>query len=976
MAQPLERLAAVLAGRYTVTRKLGEGGMATVYLADDHKHRRQVAIKVLRPDLAAALGPDRFLREIEIAARLTHPNILPLFDSGQADDLLYYVMPYVAGESLRDLLARTERLPVADVLRIVREIADALSYAHEQGVVHRDIKPDNVLLFGRHALVTDFGVAKAVSDATGAQQLTTTGVALGTPRYMSPEQIAADPVIDGRSDLYSLGVLAYELLAGRPPFHGPTLQALFAAQVTEQPAPLEADRADVPPALAAAVMRCLARDREDRWQSAGALRDELEALTTPPHGTAARPTSAFTRRAWGTRVAVVAAGLVAVGLATAWTMGVFGSGRTEAWLRREAIPEIRRLAEADDFPAAQELAMEANAAFPGDSQLVAVWRTFALPITITTDPPGARMSYRVAGAADTTWRFVGMTPLVGAWFPLGLYRMRFELAGYRPYETEWTVFWALASDTIPLDSVGTLPDDIVHVPGGTIALENPGLEALPPVPLRDYRLDKYEVTNRRFKAFVDAGGYNQREYWREPFEKDGRVIPWDQAMASFTDATGRPGPSTWELGDYRDGEDDYPVSGVSWYEAAAFAVFEGRDLPTIYHWDHAAGTAATSAITPASNFADKGPAPVGTYRGMNRYGTYDMAGNVREWCYNAAQGPTGNRFILGGGWDDPAYMFVDAYTQSPWDRAPTNGFRLVTYPDSDPNLARAAQPIARVTRDFSTEHPVSDAEFELYLRMYAYDRTPLRDTVERADTTDDWIRQRVTFDAAYGTERVIAYLYLPRPATPRYHTVMFFPGSLGFFANSVDQLSPLAWEFLVKGGRAVLLPIYRGTLERRTPEITTDQPNMTVTYRDFVISWAQDLSRSIDYLETRDDIDTDDLGYYGVSWGGRMGPLMLAVEPRIKAAVLNVAGLKFQRALPEADPFNFAPHVRVPVLMLNGRYDQFFPLETSQLPLFRLLGTPQDQKRHVVYEAGHLMPRTLTIRETLDWFDRYLGPVH
>jgi dienelactone hydrolase len=320
-------------------------------------------------------------------------------------------------------------------------------------------------------------------------------------------------------------------------------------------------------------------------------------------------------------------------------------------------------------------------------------------------------------------------------------------------------------------------------------------------------------------------------------------------------------------------------------------------------------------------------------------------------------------------------MFVDAYTQSPWNRAPTNGFRLATYPGGDPNLTRAIRPIARVTRDFSTERPVSDSEFALYLRMYAYDREPLEATVERADTTDDWIRQRVTFNAAYGGERVMAYLYLPRGATQPYHAVMFFPGSLGFFANSVDQMSTLSWDFIIKGGRAVLLPIYRGTLERRTPEITTDQPSETVAYRDLVISWAQDLSRSIDYLETRDDIRTEDLGYYGVSWGGRMGPLMLAVEPRIKAAVLNVAGLKFQRALPEADPFNFAPHVTVPVLMLNGRYDQFFPLETSQLPLFRLLGTPPEQKRHVVYEAGHLVPRTLTIRETLDWFDRYLGPV-
>src|SRR5689334_25189836 len=213
-------VAAALADRYRIERELGAGGMATVYLAEDLKHRRRVAIKVLRPELGAAVGAERFLREIETTANLRHPHILPLYDSGSAGGLLYYVMPLVEGESLRDRLAREKQLPIDDALRIAREVADALSYAHARGVIHRDIKPENILLEGGHAVVADFGIARAVSTA-GADRLTETGMAIGTPMYMSPEQAAGDPDLDGRSDLYSLGCVLYEMLGVQAPFTGP-----------------------------------------------------------------------------------------------------------------------------------------------------------------------------------------------------------------------------------------------------------------------------------------------------------------------------------------------------------------------------------------------------------------------------------------------------------------------------------------------------------------------------------------------------------------------------------------------------------------------------------------------------------------------------------------------------------------------------------------------------------------------------------
>ena len=280
----VERLRASLADRYRIERELGQGGMATVYLAEDLKHHRKVAIKVLREDLAASMGSARFLREIEIAAQLQHPNILPLLDSGDADGFLYYVMPYVTGQSLRERLAREGELPVHEAVRLITEVVDALADAHSHGVVHRDIKPDNVMMSGRHALVADFGVAKAVSEATGRSTVTTLGVAVGTPAYMSPEQAAADPHIDHRSDIYAVGAMAYELLTGRPPFVGATPQQVLAAHVTETPDPVGKRRPGISVPLEAVIMRCLAKRPADRWQTAGELHAALEPFATPSSG--------------------------------------------------------------------------------------------------------------------------------------------------------------------------------------------------------------------------------------------------------------------------------------------------------------------------------------------------------------------------------------------------------------------------------------------------------------------------------------------------------------------------------------------------------------------------------------------------------------------------------------------------------------------------------------------------------------------
>src|SRR5690242_5542506 len=265
-----QQLQDAIASRYLMEREVGRGGMATVYLARDLKHDRPVAVKVLLPALGALLGAERFLREIKMVARLQHPHILALYDSGDANGMLYYVMPFVRGDSLRDRLRREQRLPVRDALWIARNVADALHYAHANDIVHRDIKPENILLSGTHAIVADFGIARAVHVAGGEQweTLTESGVALGTPAYMSPEQTIGESDIDGRSDIYSLGCVLFEMLAGMPPFTGPDGQVLLAKRFTDDPPSLSQLRDDVPRVLDAAVAKALAREPANRFANA------------------------------------------------------------------------------------------------------------------------------------------------------------------------------------------------------------------------------------------------------------------------------------------------------------------------------------------------------------------------------------------------------------------------------------------------------------------------------------------------------------------------------------------------------------------------------------------------------------------------------------------------------------------------------------------------------------------------------------
>ncbi len=642
------------------------------------------------------------------------------------------------------------------------------------------------------------------------------------------------------------------------------------------------------------------------------------------------------------------------------------------WARMEAPAEIERLVEQDRFHEAYRLAVLATRAVPGDYHLNRLLEHVSAYSTVTSTPAGAEMFIREYMTPEAEWGRLGELPLENFPIPISYFRFRITKDGYETVDGALLGIFHTAVH-FDLQPSGSGPPGMVFIPAGSQAF---GAENQ--VQLDDFWMDSYEVTNREFRAFVDARGYERQEYWNEPVVREGEVLRWKEAIALFRDQSGRPGPATWELGRFPEGTGDYPVNGISWYEAAAYSEFAGKNLPTVYHWARAAGLHGRGQgvlvdLRPLSNFAGDNLSAVGTFDGMSPYGTYDMGGNVKEWCWNEV---ACRRFILGGAWSEPAYMFGAGESLPPLSRAATHGFRCMKPVTRVPEALLAPVREDTLSRDLQSERPVDDATFEQYLNLYAYDRTDLNPRVEEVDDRHpDWRRERVSFDAAYGEERVPAYLYLPRNTDPPYQAVVHYPGGEAASTESSRHLT-LTISFIIRSGRAAMLPIYKGHYERRIDRsrLGTDFFRSFAS-RDLALQQAKDLSRAVDYLETRPDIDADKLAYQGISAGAVWGPVFTAVERRFRASILLAGGMMRQRKPPEVEPLNFAPRAKVPVLMINGREDSLIPHETLQLPLFRLLGAPARDRRLALFDSGHIPPRLDIIREVLAWLDRYLGPV-
>lgn len=596
-------------------------------------------------------------------------------------------------------------------------------------------------------------------------------------------------------------------------------------------------------------------------------------------------------------------------------------------------------------------------------------------IDIISDPPDAKVYRYTSGSySSSNWEYLGKTPIKKAKVPWTHFtKLRFDAGNNKQYifsESTWILYSKAGKFTLPLNvNIDTSREAVVL--GQKLSLLIPGLDERE-AEIGPFVIDRYEVTNEEYQKFVNAGGYNNPKYWDFPTTIKNKTYAFDVVKDLFKDKSGVPGPAGWVSGAFTEGEGRLPVNGISWFEASAYARFTGKKLPSVYHWTRGASVYMGSDIIPVSNFSKSHLKEVGYSKVTSVYGLYDVAGNVREWCTNTSGSDSTHVAILGGSYLDGPFSFNDFFAASPFDRSLANGVRCMFPLVKQDNKALYTEYLYVPVRDFKSLPGVGKETFAVIKGLYDYEKKPLNVvTKEKITTNSSYDVEAVEFNAAYNNERMGGYLYTPKNRTAKSKTIVFFPGA-NAFNEDIGSLNEMRreTEFLVKQDYAVFIPIFKSTYNRKD-DVKNDYPNKSDAWKEHIIMWGKDLKRSIDFLETRQDLDISKLAYYGISWGAAMGSILCAIDDRVKVGLLYVAGFYQQPCQLEVEQYVYAPYVKMPILMLNGKYDFFYPLETSQNPMYELLGTPLEHKKRYVYPTGHNVPEEELVREVLAWLKKY-----
>ncbi|MFN3872670.1 MAG: protein kinase domain-containing protein [Ignavibacterium sp.] len=995
---------------YNIISKIGEGGMGIVYKAEDTKLKREVAIKFPPQSFNVSERDKAKLKtEAQLTAALNHPNIATVYAIEEFGDDTFIVMEFVKGKELKELIKSTtgKKINLSEIIDNAIHIIEGINAAHKKGIIHRDIKSSNIMLSDDGQIkVMDFGLAHIHGDPN----ITKKGSTPGTIAYMSPEQLRGEEV-DFRSDIWSLGIVLFEMLTGQTPFQGNFEQAIIYSILHEKPKSLRKINPEIPDELEQIVLQCLEKDPKKRVQSADELLKRLKEIQ--------RITSVVNYKFSPSRLKIGKAGLVVSTIISAVLIVLAAFLPLKKIFNPENVLEIRSqlqdLVNKENYYQAHLLAEEYKTLLEHDSVFKELSLIIYDTLSVASDPEGAMVYLLRYNPSEndsiTKGELIGETPINNFQVVRGDYLVTIEKSGEKvetsgnelgfpfgkveyisvkkvassyPIMKEFPVIVRGIKINVKLNKKDIIPENMVFVNGGSHKLISSSVHSERPITLNDFFIDKYEVSNAEYKKFISAGGYNHKEYWKHKFIKNGEEISWQDAMKLFVDKTNLNGPRSWTNQNYPEGKENYPVTDITWYEAAAYAEFIGKILPTVYQWEKASRNGvpnyhSTSMpwgliyplddISGRTNFNSNGTVPVDKYDfGISYYGCYNFAGNVEEWCFNKSN----DGFIYAdGSFEDSNQVFGTFKSADGFFSSPSLGFRCAKTVD-EKKLDQSGMKI-NLNPHIPIYHPVNDSNFKSIRKLYDYEKKPLNAKIIFIEKNKYWIKEKVSFDSPLG-DRIIGYLYLPQNAVSPYQIIIWNPhGGVYRYGYSADWSAEKLFSENIKYGRALFVIVPKGSPERSWEygDENTDKSNKL--FRERIIRWVIEQRLILDYLTSRSDIDSNNFAYIttGNDYDGLIVP---GVENRFKCNIIIASGIyeKDQKILSdENNPVNFLPRYSAPTYLMHGKFDEAVYFSSSLMPVYNLLPEP---KKLEALNTTHVPPLAMRVPLINKWLDESLGP--